>query len=137
MAYKDEYEVARLYTDGRFQTAVFRDFERYAYLDAIARLTHTFSPDTLPRALEVAASPVQVRAATPAQRAAFVDYSIKALRPWMLRAQADFLERTRCGSTVEVPRSTHYLFLERPEWTAKSVLAFLASADPCHYPADE
>jgi len=55
----------------------------------------------------------------------------------MLRAQADFLERTRCGSTVEVPRSTHYLFLERPEWTAKSVLAFLASADPCHYPADE
>jgi len=79
MAYKDEYEVARLYTDGRFQTAVFRDFERYAYLDAIARLTHTFSPDTLPRALEVAASPVQVRAATPAQRAAFVDYSIKAL----------------------------------------------------------
>jgi hypothetical protein len=55
----------------------------------------------------------------------------------MLRAQADFLKRTGCGSTVEVPRSTHYLFLERPKWTAKSVLALLASADPCHYPADE
>ncbi|MGH6952452.1 MAG: DUF6537 domain-containing protein [Vitreimonas sp.] len=27
MAYKDEYEVARLYTDGRFQTALNREFE--------------------------------------------------------------------------------------------------------------
>jgi len=69
--------------------------------------------------------------ATAAQRAAFVGYSIKVLRPWMLRSQAEFVERTRCGVAVEVPRSTHYLFLERPEWTAKAVLAFLANADPC------
>lgn len=69
--------------------------------------------------------------ATPAQRAAFVDSSIKVLRPWMLRAQADFIQDTRCGVAVEVPRSTHYLFLERPEWTAEAVLAFLASEEPC------
>ena len=29
MAYKDEYEVARLYTDGRFQLALLKDFESY------------------------------------------------------------------------------------------------------------
>jgi indolepyruvate ferredoxin oxidoreductase len=29
MAYKDEYEVARLYTDGRFQSALSKDFESY------------------------------------------------------------------------------------------------------------
>ena len=75
--------------------------------------------------------------ATAAQRTAFVDYSTKVLRPWMLRAQADFLERTRCGVAIEVPRSTHYLFLERPEWTANAILAFLATADPCHYAANE
>jgi non-heme chloroperoxidase len=74
--------------------------------------------------------------ATTAQRAAFVDYSIKVLRPWMLRAQADFLERARCGVAVEVPHSTHYLFLERPEWTAQAILAFLSSEDPCHWRFD-
>jgi pimeloyl-ACP methyl ester carboxylesterase len=75
--------------------------------------------------------------ATAAQRAAFVDYSVKVLRPWMLRAQADFIERTHCGVAVEVPRSTHHLFLQRPEWTAKTILAFLAMTDPCHYAPDE
>ncbi len=29
MAYKDEYEVARLYTDGRFQSALSKEFESY------------------------------------------------------------------------------------------------------------
>ncbi len=75
--------------------------------------------------------------ATAAQRAAFVDYSVKVLRPWMLRAQADFIERSRCGVALEVQRSTHHLFLERPAWTAGAILAFLASADPCHYSADD
>jgi pimeloyl-ACP methyl ester carboxylesterase len=71
--------------------------------------------------------------ATAAQRAAFVDYSIKVLRPWMLRAQADFIQHARCGVAVEVPHSTHYLFLERPEWTAQAILAFLSSEDPCRW----
>ena len=74
--------------------------------------------------------------ATTAQRAAFVNYSIKALRPWMLRAQADFLEHARCGVAMEVPHSTHYLFLERPEWTAQAILAFLSSEDPCNWRVD-
>ena len=74
--------------------------------------------------------------ATTAQRASFVHYSIKVLRPWMLRAQADFLERARCAVAVEVPHSTHYLFLERPEWTAQAILAFLSSEDPCHWRFD-
>jgi len=71
--------------------------------------------------------------ATAAQRAAFVDYSVRVLRPWMLRAQADFIEHARCGVAIEPTRSTHYLFLERPEWTARAVLAFLSSEDPCRY----
>ena len=75
--------------------------------------------------------------ASAAQRAAFVNYSVKALRPWMLRAEADFIEHSRCGVALEVPHSTHYLFLERPDWTASAVLAFLANEDPCHYPAAE
>jgi pimeloyl-ACP methyl ester carboxylesterase len=69
--------------------------------------------------------------ATPAQRQAFIDYSVKALRPWMLRQQAEFLSRRQCGTAVEVPRSTHHLFLERPAWLAENILAFLASSKPC------
>jgi pimeloyl-ACP methyl ester carboxylesterase len=75
--------------------------------------------------------------ATAAQRAAFVDYSIKALRPWMLRAQANFIQESRCGIAVEVPDSTHYLFLRRPAWTASVILDFLASAHPCRWRAPE
>jgi pimeloyl-ACP methyl ester carboxylesterase len=65
------------------------------------------------------------------QRRAFIDYSVRALRPWMLRQQAEFLSRRQCGTAVEVPRSTHHLFLERPAWLAANILAFLASAKPC------
>ena len=49
----------------------------------------------------------------------------------MLRAQADFIEESPCGAALEVPRSTHYLFLERPEWTAQAVRSFLSAEDPC------
>ena len=65
------------------------------------------------------------------QRQAFIDYSVKALRPWMLRQQAEFLSHRQCGTAVEVPRSTHHLFLERPAWLAANILAFLASPKPC------
>ncbi|HVJ56462.1 MAG TPA: alpha/beta hydrolase [Terrimicrobiaceae bacterium] len=65
------------------------------------------------------------------QRQAFIDYSVRALRPWMLRQQAEFLSRRQCGTAVEVPRSTHHLFLERPAWLAANILAFLASPKPC------
>lgn len=69
--------------------------------------------------------------ASNAQRQAFIDYSVKTLRPWMLRQQAEFLSRRRCGAALEVPRSTHHLFLERPAWLAANILAFLASSNPC------
>jgi pimeloyl-ACP methyl ester carboxylesterase len=68
---------------------------------------------------------------TDAQRTAFIDYSVRVLRPWMLREQAEFLARRRCGRAVEVPHSTHHLFLERPDWLAERILAFLASPSPC------
>jgi pimeloyl-ACP methyl ester carboxylesterase len=74
--------------------------------------------------------------ASDSQRQAAVDYSIRRLRPWMLRAQADFIENSPCAVAVEVPRSTHYLFLERPEWTAEVVRSFLSGDDPCHWRAD-
>ncbi len=73
--------------------------------------------------------------ASAAQRRAMIDYSVQQLRPWMLRAQADFIERSQCASALEVPKSTHYLFLERPEWTAQVVLSFLSASDPCHWQA--
>jgi pimeloyl-ACP methyl ester carboxylesterase len=69
----------------------------------------------------------------PAAREAVVDYASHVIRPWMLRAQADFLEHKRCGVAVELPHSTHYFFLTRPAWTAKAILDFLAARDPCHW----
>lgn len=69
--------------------------------------------------------------ATPAQRAAFIDYSVRRLRPWMLRQQADFLARRRCGAAIEAPNSGHHLFLERPEWLARRILSFLTTTTPC------
>ena len=75
--------------------------------------------------------------ASEAQRQAAVDYSIRQFRPWMLRAQADFIEHSPCRAALEVPRSTHYLFLERPEWTAQVVRSFLSGEDPCRWSAVE
>jgi pimeloyl-ACP methyl ester carboxylesterase len=76
----------------------------------------------------------QISPATPpAARQAFIDYSTHVIRPWMLRAQADFLEHKRCGVAVELPHSTHYFYLTRPEWTARTILDFLGARDPCHW----
>lgn len=71
--------------------------------------------------------------ATPQDRAAYLEYTIRRIRPWMLRAQADFIENIRCGVALEVPNSTHHLFLERPDWVAASILSFLKTSDPCHW----
>jgi len=62
-----------------------------------------------------------------------VDYSIHQIRPWMLRAQADFIEHKQCGVAQELPRSTHYFFLTDPAWTASAILGFLDARDPCHW----
>ena len=76
----------------------------------------------------------QVAASTPpARRAEVIDYFIRHIRPWMLRAQADFLEQKTCGVAVELPRSTHYFFLRSPHATATMVLSYLSSADPCRW----
>lgn len=70
-------------------------------------------------------------AASPATREAFVRYSLATLRPWMLAAKHRFVVEQYCGRAIELPRSGHYFFLERPEWTARTILAFVDSADPC------
>lgn len=70
------------------------------------------------------------------QRQAMLAFMSKVIRPWMLREQADFIEQTDCGAAVEVPRSSHYLFLEHPQWMADSVLSFLAETKPCSWRAD-
>jgi pimeloyl-ACP methyl ester carboxylesterase len=76
----------------------------------------------------------QVPPGTPLKlRREIADYSTRTIRPWMLRAQADFLEKKRCGVAVELPRSEHYFFLSRPQWTASAILGFLAARDPCHW----
>lgn len=71
--------------------------------------------------------------ATPQDRAAYLEYVIRRIRPWMLRAQADFIENIRCGVAIEVPNATHYLFLDRPDWVAASILSFLKTSDPCRW----
>jgi pimeloyl-ACP methyl ester carboxylesterase len=69
----------------------------------------------------------------PDVRRAIAEYETHSIRPWMLREQADFLEHKRCGIAAELPHSSHYFFLTRPQWTAGAILQFLASSDPCHW----
>jgi pimeloyl-ACP methyl ester carboxylesterase len=69
----------------------------------------------------------------PKLRQAVADYSTHVIRPWMLRAQADFLEKKRCGVAVDPPHSAHYFFLKQPQWTADAILGFLGASDPCHW----
>lgn len=68
-------------------------------------------------------------------RHAIVDYQLHRIRPWMLREQAEFLEHKSCGTAVELPHSTHYFFLTRPDWTARVILQYLASPSPCDWQA--
>ena len=76
----------------------------------------------------------QVPAATaPARRRQIVDYFIHNIRPWMLRQQADFLVEKECGIAIELPRSTHYFYLRRPAWTARTILRFLGTEDACNW----
>lgn len=73
--------------------------------------------------------------ATTEQRAAFVSASVRTLRPWMLAAKADFSAKAPCGVAVELPRSTHHIFIERPAWTVQTILSFLRSRRPCKWSA--
>lgn len=76
----------------------------------------------------------QVPADTPAAtKQVFLAYSIGTLRPWMEQAKAAFLKRQRCGVGYEVPRSTHYIFLQHPRWMARTILAYLATRAPCDF----
>jgi len=69
----------------------------------------------------------------PNLRRAALEYTVRWVRPWMLREQARFLEEVPCGTAVEVPDAGHYLFLERPSWTAALVQAFLIAPQPCQW----
>lgn len=72
-------------------------------------------------------------AAPPALRHAVIAYSLEHIRPWMLREKARFVAGQHCGTAYEIPHSGHYLFLERPAWTARTILAYLASPSPCRF----
>ncbi len=69
----------------------------------------------------------------PKLRRAALEYTMRWVRPWMLREQARFLEEVPCGTAMEVPEAGHYLFLERPSWTAELVQAFLNAPRPCQW----
>jgi hypothetical protein len=66
-----------------------------------------------------------------ATRARIIGYSKRVIRPWMLRAQADFLEHKACGVAVELPHSTHYFFLRDPGAAAALILSYIDARDPC------
>lgn len=68
-----------------------------------------------------------------ATRRAVIDYSLGHIRPWMLREKARFQAQQRCGVAYEPGKSGHYLFLERPAWLVRTVLAYLDSDEPCTF----
>ena len=55
LAYKDEYEVARLYTDGRFERQVREEFE------GVGRITYSFAPPMLARRDPATGEPRKMR----------------------------------------------------------------------------
>lgn len=67
------------------------------------------------------------------QRQAMLAFMSKVIRPWMLREQADFIEKSACGVAIEIPRSSHHLFLEHPQWMVETVLSFLSDSNPCDW----
>jgi pimeloyl-ACP methyl ester carboxylesterase len=71
----------------------------------------------------------------PKRRGEILAYSLRTLRPWMLRAQADFLEHKACGVAIELPHSTHYFYLRNPAATTRLLLAYLATRTPCNWKA--
>lgn len=73
--------------------------------------------------------------ATAEQRAASRAYALRRIRPWMLREQARFLESAPCGVAIEPDWATHYLFLQRPAWTADTIRSFLSDPNPCRWQA--
>jgi pimeloyl-ACP methyl ester carboxylesterase len=74
----------------------------------------------------------QVPPTTPAaRRQEIVEYFRRHIRPWMLRSEADFIERKSCGVAVELPHSTHHFFLRSPALTATMLLSYLDARQPC------
>jgi pimeloyl-ACP methyl ester carboxylesterase len=70
-------------------------------------------------------------ATAPQRRREIVEYFRRHIRPWMLRSEADFIEKKSCGVAVELPHSTHHFFLRSPGLTARMLLSYLDTAQPC------
>jgi len=64
-------------------------------------------------------------------RAAGDAFSRAVYVPWKELEKARFRLQIACGRTLELTRTGHYLFLERPRETADWINSFLASENPC------
>jgi len=69
--------------------------------------------------------------ASTALRAAGDAFSRAVYVPWKELEKARFRLQIACGRTLELERTGHYLFLERPSETADWINSFLASENPC------
>jgi len=52
-------------------------------------------------------------------------------QPWQALEKARFRLQMTCGRTIDLHRTGHYLFLERPRETADWINSFLGSVNPC------
>lgn len=73
--------------------------------------------------------------ATPEQREASRQLSLKVVRPWMLREHARFLGETRCARAEILRGTAHYMFLQRPREIAAQVVRFLDARLSCDTPS--
>jgi pimeloyl-ACP methyl ester carboxylesterase len=69
--------------------------------------------------------------ASAALRAAGTAFSQAVYEPWKEMEKERFRLQIACGRMLELKRTGHYLFLERPRETADWINSFLASENPC------
>ena len=58
-------------------------------------------------------------------------YYAGTVRPWQVAEERRFTQNIKCGQTVQLERSGHYFFLEKPAETVAYIDSFLASDAPC------
>jgi len=74
----------------------------------------------------------QVPPATPTKRRFAGDaFSRAVYKPWQELEKARFRLQMGCGRTLDLHRTGHYLFIERPRETAGWINSFLGSGNPC------
>ena len=107
--------------DAAVAAAMFADHPNYSQIQAPALAVYSdySTADQVPPA------------ASAAQRLAGDAFSRTVFEPWQELEKARFHLQMTCGRTIELHRTGHYLFLERPRETAEWINSYLGSENPC------